>query len=103
MGEKRLQDEIRAAVIRSGTAILWRNNVGFDMERRVRYGLGLGSPDVVGFLVGSGRFVGLEVKTERGRLSSTQSQWLESARARGAMIGVVRSVPEALSFLGVAS
>lgn len=99
MGEKRLQDEIRAAVIKTDKAILWRNTVGFDMERKIRYGLGLGSPDLVGFLIGSGRFLGGEVKTEQGRLSEAQTRWIESARERGALIGTWRSVPEALEFI----
>jgi len=63
-------------------------------RHRVRYGLGTGSPDLVGHA--HGRFVGLELKTEDGRVSEEQEDWHEAARNKGATIVVVRSVEDAL-------
>ena len=63
------------------------------MRHRVTYGLGVGSPDLVGAIAGT--FVGLELKSDTGRISPEQTQWHAAARARGALVEVVRSVDEA--------
>lgn len=67
------------------------------VRNRLRYGLGPGSPDLVGILGGAagGRFLGFELKTEGGRLEPTQGPWHAAARAKGALVEVVRSVEEA--------
>lgn len=95
MRESNIQDAIRLAL--APHAALWRNNVGVDVKRGVRYGLGLGSPDLIGVV--SGRFIGLEIKTAKGRVSKEQQQWHAYAVKHGAHIAVVRSVEEALVFL----
>lgn len=99
MSEAAIQHAIRAAVVRTGRATLWRNSVGFDRERNVKYGLGLGSPDLVGCLFPSGRLFALEVKTPTGRVSPDQKLWHGAARKLGAFVAVVRSVDEALAAL----
>lgn len=65
--------------------ILWRN--------RLVYGLGVGSPDLVGSVFG--RFWGVELKSEEGRLRPDQRKWHAAARARDCVIDVVRSADEA--------
>jgi len=85
------------ALSKTQRVALWRNNVGYDGEHKVRYGLGVGSPDLVGIV--DGRFLGLEVKTATGRVSSEQRAWHEHARKHGALIHVVRTVEEALECL----
>lgn len=61
--------------------------------RRVHYGLGVGSPDLVGAV--RGIFVGLELKTSSGRVSDGQADWSKAAQARGLTVAVVRSVDDA--------
>lgn len=76
-----------------------RNNVGFDRERRVQYGLGVGSPDLIGCLIPSGRMLAVEIKTPTGRVSPEQRAWHDAWRARGVLVWVLRSVDEAVSML----
>lgn len=65
--------------------------------RRVQYGLGVGSPDLVGSV--GGRFIGMELKSPLGRLSEEQARWMEAANARGIHLAVVREVAEAREFI----
>lgn len=62
-------------------------------RNRVTYGLGIGSPDLVGIGKG-GRFVGLELKAGT-QPSRGQVQWHAAALSRGARIAIVRSVEDA--------
>lgn len=68
----------------------------------MRFGLGNGSPDIVGILKPWGRFFGVETKTEDGRLSKAQKLWHERARVLGAFVGVARSLEEAIALLNAA-
>lgn len=100
--ETRLQHEIRQAVNASGLAIVMRNNIGFDRERGVKYGLGLGSPDLIGCLIPSGRMVAIEVKTPIGRVSPEQRAWHNAWGSRGVLVIVARSVQDAMFDIGSA-
>ena len=56
-----------------------------------------GVPDL---LVGyRGRLVGMEIKTQDGRVSPLQTREIESLRAAGCLAAVVRSKAEALDLL----
>ena len=90
---------IKKAINNDGRARVARNSVGFDAERRVRYGLGVGSPDLVGILRGSGRVFCLEVKSDRGRASEEQLAWARAVRRLGGFAAVVRSEAEAMAAL----
>ena len=70
---------------------LVRNNVGLDMEKGVRYGLGKGSPDLVGVLPSGHNFC-IETKMIRGRVSDDQKAWWRSAIRWGVRGGVVKSI-----------
>ncbi len=91
--------EIREAVNRTQTATLWRNNVGFDKETRVKYGLGVGSADLVGFIHSTGRFFAIEVKTPTGRIRKEQKLWIDFVNSRGGYACIARSVAEGLEHL----
>jgi len=90
-------DSIRAALCAVEGVRVWRNNVGVDTMRGIRYGLGVGSPDLVG--IAWGRFVGLEVKTPTGRVSKEQTMWLDMVRRFGGVAGVARSVEDAIAIV----
>lgn len=94
--ETPLMHRIREALTATGQITLWRNNAGFDAERRVKYGLGLGGADLVGVLKPNGRFCGFEVKTPTGRLSPEQTMWANAVRASGGFVATVRSTDEAV-------
>lgn len=95
MSEGQIQDAIRLALSDEPGLVLWRNNVGVAELRgaRVRYGLAVGSADLIGCL--DGRFVALEVKTPTGRATPEQRLWLDLVRRHGGFAAVVRSVDEA--------
>lgn len=89
------------AVRQSGLAALWQNQMGFDDRTKRPYGLGLGSPDLVGYTLpestlGPGIFLGIEVKTGAGQLSKAQNAWHKAATAAQCIVFVARSVEEAL-------
>jgi hypothetical protein len=103
MTESQLLDAIRLAVGQDPTrCVLWRNNTGVALQgtTRVRYGLCVGSSDLIG--IANGRFVALEVKTEQGRVSREQAQFLALVNARGGIGRVVRSVDDALAAVDAA-
>jgi hypothetical protein len=95
MSEGQIQDAIRLALTDEPGLVVWRNNTGVAEHRgaRVRYGLAVGSADLIGCL--GGRFVALEVKAAAGRTSPEQRQWLDLVRRNGGFAAVVRSVDEA--------
>ncbi len=99
MSETEIMRMIRAAVNATGKATLWRNNCGVDLDKKIRYGLGVGSADLVGFRHTDSKFVAIEVKTPIGRLSKEQKLWLDFCKTRGAIVGMARSVEEALAIV----
>jgi hypothetical protein len=78
-----------------------RNSCGFDHEKKVRYGLSVGSPDLVGVLR-SGRAFCIEVKSPGGRLRPEQAAFWRAARAWNVAGGVATSVADALALLEAA-
>lgn len=92
---------IRAAINATGRARLVRNNVGLGQltdHSRIPYGLGRGSPDLVGTLRNGVCFC-IEVKRPGGRLTDAQRAWWRAARAWGIRGGVARSVEDAMRLL----
>lgn len=79
---------------------VWRNNVGMLEDRNgrpVRYGLAIGSADLVG-LVRCGlwaRFFALEVKRPGHRPTEEQHAWLKTVRELGGFACVVETVEQA--------
>lgn len=91
--------EIRLAVCETGRATLWRNSSGFDKTIRVKYGLGDGGADLIGFVFKTGKFFALEVKTPTGTLQENQRLWIEFVNRNGGFARVARSVEDALAAL----
>lgn len=97
---------IREACLVTGRVLLWRNNSGMTRGaggRAIRYGLGIGSPDLIGLVRGSGRLFALEVKTATGRESDEQRAWARAVTAAGGFVRTVRSVDEAIAAVNEAS
>lgn len=100
--ESRLLSEIRLALGRDPRVVLWRNNTGSALQdygsaglKPLRYGLAVGSSDLIGLVRPSGRFVALEVKSPRGQVSREQAMFLALVESMGGVARVVRSVDEA--------
>ncbi len=106
--ESPIQAEIEAALGAEPDLLLLRNTVGhvqyFDKKtgeaRHITYGLGKGSPDLVGIL--SGRWFCLEIKTIGGAFEKDQLPVHEIWRRFGALVFVVHSAAEALEALAIA-
>lgn len=104
-----LQNRIRLEVAKrmAPRVVLFRNHSGSlpDPKRGgawVTYGLGPGSPDLVGWRVlpsGVAQFVGIEVKLPGEQPRPDQRTWIDNIQAAGGLAGYVTSVQEALALL----
>ena len=113
--ETNLQQEIRLAVGQIPNLRLFRNQVGQlphpITNRYVQFGLAKGSSDLIGFktvkitedMVGTNiaQFISLEVKTNTGRISKIQQNWLTLIKNSGGISGVVRSIDDAIKILNL--
>jgi hypothetical protein len=102
MSEAVIVNEILLAIGKAfpGSVRAWRNNTGAFKDptgRLVRYGLP-GSPDIIGIIRG-GRFLGIEVKTAKGKASDLQRSFSTMATGLGAVVFLARSVDEAMGKL----
>ena len=93
-------------------ARLWRNNSGAlknDRGQWVTYGLGVGTSDLIGLkietitqeMVGkrNARFVAIEVKSEKGRATPEQENFVNFIRECGGIATICKSTEEALTVL----
>lgn len=108
--ESTAQAEIIAALNRLPGVRVARNNVGRLQDRNgtwVSYGLGVGSPDIVGIYttrvswaresnVVRALAFGVEVKSEKGRLRLEQELWRDAMMRRGLPTFLARSADEAV-------
>lgn len=73
-----------------------RNNVGMAWDRAgtpIRFGLGVGSGDLIG-LTRKGRFLSIEVKTPKGRVSDEQLAWMSMVKSMGGLAFIIREPSE---------
>lgn len=94
--ETKIQATMLKALRLQGYVSVWRN----------AFGLGDGSPDLVGYVVRGpkrGRFVGFEVKTSEGVVSDDQIGWHVDANQAGAYCCTVRTVASALEHAAIAA
>ena len=110
MSESALVASIRLALGRDSRVVLWRNNAGSALQdfgaggmRPLRYGLCVGSSDLIGIVAPHGRLIALEVKTASGRVTREQQQFLNLVEKMGGVARVVRSVDDAVRAVDAAS
>lgn len=60
-----------------------------------RAGLGTGTADLVGYVLGSGRFFALEIKTSTGKPSPEQVAWIDQTNREGGYAAIARTPEEA--------
>lgn len=105
--ERETLHAIRLDLGRELDLVLFRNAAGvFDAfnettgkAQKVRTGLTVGASDLLGILAPFGRWFALEVKTDKGRVSKEQEQFLALIRRMGGFGAVVRSVDDARAAL----
>lgn len=111
--ERDIQADIREALGLEPGLVLWRNSVGETTEwdarthtrRTIRYGLAVGSADLVGILtvratlggyeVDLGRLFALEVKRPGEYPTPDQRRWASLVRSLAGFVATVRSVDDA--------
>ena len=113
--ETKLQQEIRLAIGKIPTLRLFRNQVGQLPDPRtgryVQFGLAKGSSDLIGFkkikitkdMIGQeiAQFVSIEIKTEKGKLTTQQNNWLTFINKAGGITGVARSINDVFKILSL--
>ena len=99
------ESEIQSQIIRYLDAkgyIYWRNYVGPIIRGRGKFmskNPMAGLPDIIAFLKTHHRMVGIEVKTETGKLSEKQVMWLAKLKEAGCLCIVARSVKDVMDAL----
>lgn len=85
--------------LNSRNIFAWRNNSGiaFYKHRVVSYGA-VGSPDIIGIMP-NGRFLGIEVKNKKGRLSENQKKFLYKIEQNGGVAIVARSLDDVIKVI----
>ncbi len=91
MTETELQRDILAYLKARGITA-WRANSGY-VKKNVKLSPD-GTPDLIGYLPVSGKFLGIEVKLPDKPLRPSQEAWLKSAENSGCAVAVVHSVEE---------
>ena len=88
-------------LLRINAGVAWQGTVIERTQHRLvlarPYAIRLAAPgvsDLIGWTEG-GRFVAIEVKAPRGRLTDEQAAFIELVRRSGGLAGVARSVDEA--------
>ncbi|MEY8435074.1 VRR-NUC domain-containing protein [Streptococcus hyointestinalis] len=95
--ESSIQNQIRVALSKAGYMV-FRINVGKVRMADGRWfdtGAPKGFSDLFGFRP-DGQIFFIEVKNEIGKVRQDQKQFMEAMKKRGALVGVARSVAEAL-------
>ena len=94
---RNLKNEVRLALGRREDVVMWNNESGVARygAQTVRYGVGKGGSDLIGVIKPSGRFIALEVKTGKARLTKEQKLFLALVRKFGGHAAVVGNVDDA--------
>lgn len=98
--ESLIQNQIRVALSKAGYMV-FRANVGKVRTSDGRFfdtGLPKGFSDLFGFRQ-DGQIFFIEVKNEKGRVRPEQTKFMEIMKQRGALVGVARSVEDALGIV----
>lgn len=98
--EKQLAPVVLKILCGNTGLTLWRNPAGYDTARKVRYGLAPGSGDYIGLWTpGGARYVEVELKTPKGRLSPEQVARKQLVARLGGIYAVTRSIADAEALL----
>ncbi len=96
--EAEIQADVRLCLGQMPGVVVWRNSTGVANTadgKKQRFGLCVGSSDLVGIV--DGRFLAVEIKAKAGRLRPEQELFLALVRKQKGFACVVRSVDEAIA------
>lgn len=99
--ESLIQNQIRVGLSKAGHTV-FRINVGKVKMQNGRWfetGVPKGYCDLSGFRKGDAKAFFIEVKNETGRVRPEQKKFMEAMALRGALVGVARSVEDALKIV----
>lgn len=109
--ESELKNRIRAILGFRMDIRIFNNASGFDKQRKVHYGMGIGSSDLIGFKfktitqkdVGKSvaQFVAIEIKSQKGQPTAEQLAFIRTVRRFGGLSGIARTVREAEEIVNV--
>lgn len=102
MSESAISAQIRLELAKRGV-IMFRNNTGmvrYKGGRVVRFGLALGSSDLIGIRQSDGKFVAIEVKQPGKKPTGAQQMFIDAVKKHNGLAGVAHSVTEALTIIG---
>ena len=100
--ESKIQREIRLALGKRDDVVVWRNNVGTlktEHGQHVKFGLCVGSADLIGIYKPTGQFLAIECKKPGEKQSQEQKMFEALVAISGGLYCVARSVSDAENFL----
>lgn len=100
MKELDIQKMVMFEVSRLGHTV-FRNNVGVLKDHRgipIKFGLCVGSSDLIGWTK-TGKFLAIEVKTPKGRVSQDQQNFIDVVNKAGGIAFVARHPDDVINFL----
>jgi hypothetical protein len=93
-----LQNQIRITLSSRGVVLRLNNGVFYTATgARIASGLPPGTSDLL--FIGNGKAAFIEVKTQSGRLSPAQENFIRVVRSHGVRAGVARSVEDAIKII----
>lgn len=98
--EHEIQNQIRIAV--SKYCVIFRINVGQGYTKDGRYfttGVPNGFSDLFGIRRSDGKAVFIEVKTQKGKPTEKQRNFIQQMKLAGAVAGICRSADEAIKLI----
>ena len=98
--EHEIQNQIRIAV--SKYCVIFRINVGQGYTKDGRYfttGVPTGFSDLFGVRRSDGKAVFIEVKTQKGKPTEKQRNFIQQMKLAGAVAGICRSADEAIKLI----
>lgn len=98
--EQKIQNDIILAINQRGHR-LWRANAGkvVTKDNRIIKLLPKGFPDTFGFRKSDGKFIAIEVKTDKGNLRPEQIKFKEFAEKQNILYGTAHSVEDAIKIV----
>lgn len=100
VSESKIQNDILIEINRRGHR-LFRANAGkvVTKDNRVIKLLPKGFPDTFGYRKSDGKFIAIEVKTEKGKLRPEQERFKTFIETQPVLYGVARSVDDAIKII----
>ncbi|MBF0406450.1 MAG: VRR-NUC domain-containing protein [Candidatus Riflebacteria bacterium] len=96
MSEHELQQRILLELGNKPGIRIWRNNSGALYDQRghlIKFGL-QGSADILGIIKPHGRFLAIEVKAPRGKLTKQQERFKRMIEGHGGLYILARSMED---------